>query len=66
MGSLCGQVNMTWRMNRSAVTLFLQLPHLMHTEPNWKPLKKNTPKKKQDKPKINQQRIFSLNMVRNQ
>lgn len=26
MGSLCGQVNMTWRMNRSAVTLFLQPP----------------------------------------
>lgn len=49
MGSLCGQVNMTWRMNRSAVTLFLQPPYLMHTEPNWKPLKKKKTHQKKNK-----------------
>lgn len=29
MGSLCGQGNMAWRMNRRAVTLFLFLPHVL-------------------------------------
>ncbi len=60
MGSLCGQVNMAWRMNRSTVTLFLFPLSKSRLDWNERWHKKNA------KPKTNQQCSFSLNTVRYQ
>lgn len=57
MGSLCGQVNMAWRMNRSAVTLFL-FP-LSKSRLDWN---EGRPEKCQTKNKP----IFSLKLVKYQ
>lgn len=41
MGSLCGQVNMAWRMNHSTVTLFLFPLLQKQTGLKWRPAQMN-------------------------
>lgn len=57
MGSLCGQVNIARRMNRSAVILFLFPPRLKADCPE------NEGRHKNAKPRTNQGGIFSLGQV---